>query len=55
MCQMRQILDVILTDPIHINETIFDLWSDDLNVNDAHTSLSSRLPVASDAFIKNIF
>lgn len=56
MCQMRQVFGAFLTDPIDIDETIFDLWLDGLNVNDTHTSLykESRLPVAVDAFDRNL-
>ena len=36
---MREVFGAFITDPIHIKETIFDLWLEGLNVTDALSSL----------------
>ena len=54
---MREVFGAFLTDPLHINETIFDLWLEGLNVTDALSSLckESHSPSTIDPFDKNVF
>ena len=54
---MREVFGAFLTDPIHINETIFDLWLEGLNKTDAPSSLckDAHSPSTTGPFDKNVF